>query len=523
MNQIDTAFPLPKTEELATALRDDKDNLFGDMLKAMKIADQLPERNEAYINYLLDMIRRIVQRQSTKESEEELKKRHGGRINVFSVCGSSYHEWLNEYRDQDPPLGPYMSGIPHLSQALLSLTAEQKLQHYHTHYFQVLAGLVDTIQRIITKSTEKKEVFLACRHALDQRFQIAIQLARAAIDINALSIVPTIFQAAEKDTITKNIKSLILKWSDPFIVHFRTFLHTIVCRGIPTSYASVAYRDREDINLNRDVLEAMERPRIISHEYTSAVAHLSSWRLNMLAKSREISSSVTEPIVALWLEDDNTVKSIIQHSSASSALKRRTHAAWNRVKSNIHEMAKKFPKTLEAAINAAYRDVTTEEDIGCMIATMNEQAWHDAESQRRGPKVYSRQRQSLINSLTHIDAKGKTFVDRYEAAAIEKMNNRVRLDSRRFLTDVESTLDEFIRITEQFFETDVYNTPQHASARQILRNWLPDFQDVLLECQRKFPGQKYQEDVQFISSVKRVGSELSSPVKKIKLEDQEEE
>lgn len=457
-------------------------------------------------------------RKRAEMTAAQLKQQHGGQINVFSIVASAAHDWLNEFRADDPNWGPYMSGIPYLKQYLLGLTAERQMQIYENHYFDTLPSVVDDNLRIVTKTTGKTDVLAPTRKALEQCFQNAMQASRSAKDINKLSAVKPIFQGAEKDDVSRRVKALIAVWSNSTVIMWQTFFHTLLCKGIPISYASRAYKDR-DINWNRDLLETMEMPDGKSHAYTSPETHLSNWMTEMKGNSATISNSVTEPISTI----SDLVEEIITASSIPLVLKRRTRSAWKNIDNNIRDMVNRFQEQVVAAIDKIYLEVTTEEDIGCMIAEMNVDTYLDAENQRRGQFVYTRQRESLTKGLCELDSSGEAFVDRYEAASMRKMSERIAQVSEKFITDVEDKLSEFIRITEQFIETDIYNTPQHAAARNILQSWLPEFESLLSECQSRFPGQEFQQDDLLMGGVKRRLSSVRSKAveKKIKIEAEE--
>jgi hypothetical protein len=489
---------------------------FSDLLN---VSENNPDEEEVYFDYITETAQCAMVRQFAKPTEDALKQRYGGRISVFSVVASDAHDWLDEYRLEDPTWGPYMSGVPHLRQGLLCLTAEQKLQIYHEHYFQVLPSIVDDVHRILKKTSAKTRVLSSTRRSLEQCFQNAIRGSRAAKGINSISSDLPIYTGSEKNIVTQRIKALIQVWSDSTVVLYHTFMHTLVCKGIPTRYASAAYRGH-NINWNRDILETMERPANKSHAYISKKAHLSDWKAAMNNKSAEFSNSISSPITSLWA----LVEEIISASSVPQVLKRQMRSAWKKVENNICDMTNRFPEQITAAIDKGYIEITTEEDIGCMIAQMNVQAYEDALFQRRGPKVYTRQRQSLIKSLCTPDFDGRSFVDRFEISARKKMNDRIAQVSEAFIATADSKLKEFIRITEQFIDTDVYNTTEHTVARKFLRSWLPQFQARLLVCQRQFPGQQNQEDVQFRGSIKRAwaAEREESSTKKIKAEQDDE-
>ncbi|KAJ4358616.1 uncharacterized protein N0V89_003200 [Didymosphaeria variabile] len=520
MNQIDKAYDAPDYDAVRSEIEENKESPFPELHIALEATEDDSDAEEAYDDHIASVAQCAMVRQFAEPCEDALKQRHGGRISVYSVVASAAHDWLDPYRAEDPTWGPYMSGVPHLRRGLLCLTAEQKLQIYHKHYFQILPGFVDDAQRILTKTVGQKEILATTRRCLEQCFRNAIRGSRAAKDVNSISIVLPIYTGSEKNTVTKRIKALIQVWSAPTVVQFNTFMHTLVCRGIPTSYASAAYRGR-DINWNRDLLDTMETPADNSHAYTSLEAYLSDWKVTIKHKSTEISNSITGPITDLWA----SIEDVITASSAPLALKGRMRGAWRKVKHVIRDMVNRFPEQITAAIDKVYQEVTTEEDIGCMIAIMNIQTYKDAAYQRRGKKVYTRQRRSLIRSLCDPDSNGRMFVDRYENAAMNKMTERIAQVSEEFIAAVDTKLKEFVRITKQFMETDVYNTSQHVAARKVLRRWLPEFQDLLLDCQRRFPGQQDQQDVQFMGSIKRARSSEceESAIKKIKVEDEYED
>ena len=347
------------------------------------------------------------------------------------------------------------------------MIAEHNLSIYKTHYFEALPGIVDSIQRINTKTADSTGVFVSCRTSLKARFKKAIQVSRAAKSINDIYTLPPIFSGAQKNSIMNRIRYSVRAWSDSTIVLFQTFNHTVVFGGIPLHSVAKAYQDR-GINWNRDLLDTMERPKRqndVSRSYPSLDRPILDWKDALIKTVPELTTPILAPVSAL----SSSVSTTIEGWSAPSVFKRRTKSDWKTVEKALQNMSERFPEEIEAAITKVYRDITTEEDVRCTIAVLNEEAFDLAEKQHRGRGVYARQRQSLLQSLGSADNNGKTFVDRYEELAVEKMKDGISSASNRFISNVEATLNQFIRVTEQFVETDVYNTPEHAAVREELR------------------------------------------------------
>ena len=471
-----------------------------------------------YNDYLLARAQSAAKLYMVESAATTLLQRYEGRISVIPTCASSYHQLLDPNCAKDPAFGVKMSGMPLLRQTLLSMIADQKLQIYKNHYFETLPSIIDTIQRIRNKTSDKNGVLISYRASFQQYFENAMRSSREAKRSRMPSMILPIFTASEKMSVTKRIESTINAWSNSRIVYWPTFQHTLRYRGIPISLDSKAYRDRDSVNWNRDLLETMERPaktNTISDSYPSPEEYILHWKRKLIDQIPKIVKSVVEPISELG----NMVNKTIERSDAAPALKKLTLDGWKQVEVGIHRLIERFTKKCGAAIENLYRLITTEEDIGCIIAKMNQLPYNHADNQLRGLGAYDRLRQSLLDSLCDTKLDGETFVDRYEKVAMQMLKAKLASVTERFITEVETKLTDFITVTEASKETEVYKTSEHIAAREVLCKWLPDFQDQLFECQQKFPKNHDQQEVQFIASTKRSNiTELESPVKRMKTE-----
>lgn len=517
-------------DDLADLLGNNAERPFLDIkLEQVRISqlfeDDDPSENfvlERYDDYLCACAQGAAKRHSMGEAVTRMLQRYKGHISVIPACASSYYQWLDPYRSKDPDFGPNMSGIPHLRQTLLGMIAGQKLQLYKTHYFEALPSIVDACQRIRIKTLDKNGTLASYRVSFQQHFKSAIRTSRAAKENSMLAMIVPLFMASERSSITERVESSVHAWSDTSIVQWQTFRHTLSHRGIPIILTSKAYKFRGVVNWNRDLLETMERPakkNKMSDSYPSPEEHILNWKDKMLAQAPSITRAIAEPFSELG----PLINYIVEESAASSVLKKRTLVEWKKIEISIRDLAIHFPEKIKKAIENVYRDITTEEDVGCMIARMNESAYDSAEKQPNGQGVYARQRQSLLHSLRP-DVDGKAFVHRYEALAEQKMKEHLTSVTEQFITAVEDKITGFIAIMEALAETDIYSASEHAAAREILRKWLPGFQDQLLECQRKFPGHHDQQDVQFIGMIKRsYENETDSPLKRMKVDDSDQD
>lgn len=470
----------------------------------------------SYENYLTDSAQSAAKRQLMEVPLATLKERYGEQITVVATCASDYHRWQDPYRSSDPKFGPYMSGIPHLRQTLFKITAEQKLRIYKTHYFQALPNVLDRIQRIRTKIVDKTGVAASCRASLKKSFQEAIRASRAAQRIGYIVDSIRLFTVAQKTSTTQRIRFAVKAWSDPSLVPFQTFNHTVLHKGIPRNLTAKAYIGR-DVNWNRDLLETMERPINKNDGYrslTSLDEPIWDWMNKLLKMEPEI----TGPIVHSISELSNSVSITINYWFTPSALKNSIESGWKRVDKNLQVMIGEFSDEIKEVIDQVYGEITDEVDVGCTIAFMNRKAYRRAETQERGKGVYNRQRQSLLKSFCSVDSAGKRFVDRYEELAVQKMKETLVSTSNDFINRVEAELNEFVRTTEQLVKTNAYNTYEHAAARQELEKWLPEFEKQLRDCQRQFEAQQEHHDDQLLGSFERLETSDSEPrAKKIKV------
>ncbi|KAF1952664.1 hypothetical protein CC80DRAFT_172248 [Byssothecium circinans] len=456
---------------------------------------------ESYEAYLLGCAESAAKRVKAVQLEDRMKAVYGDGLQILTVTAQGWLDWLNRNRSTDPNFGPNMTGIPRVQQALLHLAAEQNLPAYRNHYFHALPKIVKRCYRILKKNAQEGgyEHFQASAKKAIESFKVA---SSKSMVVWAAATVPKIFTGLQREEAASRVRLLIQLWKIRWDVRWNTWNMTLGENGIPCHSDSVAYSSR-DVNWNRDLLETMETPTSIQHSYTSSIPFVGNWREKMLADLDQCFVSSTQAIVTVCKK----IRLSIDTLSVSADLKNRTITTWESSRCSISRVLDDYKTTLQASITEVYRAVTTEEDVECLISQLNKPRFREAYDQQKGEGAWGRQQEKLLDVF-------KNFVAKYEEAAIAKMKARLIETANEMLKSVAQELYAFVKITEVFFKSDTYNTPQHVQARQKLTAWLPKYRKTLNEIQRAFPAQMPVEK----GKAKVKAKVAPHPAKRIKIE-----
>lgn len=455
--------------------------------------EQADDLHESYRQHLLRVAECAWAHIEAEMAAETMKEIHGDQLKVFAITAREYTIGMKGDRKTDPKFVPEMTGIPAFRRSLRLITAEQNFKNALELIFQSMPGLAEKAHRISKKYLDNAGNVQMRRKSKNTFQRIKNDLQNHIADAFP-RIVPRIW-LWEKSDIELRVKHAISKWSTR--VKWQTFKKTARENGIPVGSRSEAYQGR-NVNWNKDLLHAIEAVPGVGGQYERPPVQ--QWKNQVLGNATRFISLI-QPLIASFFDD---MQDIIDYSSSEPELKKRTRAAWERTERNIRRLLEEFPASFAGTIMSAFRYATTEEDVNCMIAELNAGIYQSVASVPSGDGLYKRMRDKLSLALTNPDCNGKTFLDRYEDAAKERMKNNLCTTISNFQTGFIAELDEFTIITEQFLWKEDNQTLEHCKLIDRLKVALPKFEKQLLELQRMFPGCNYQTDVEVHHIAKRI-------------------
>ncbi|CAI6335802.1 unnamed protein product [Periconia digitata] len=413
---------------------------------------------------------------------------------MFAVSSQSWLEWLNTKRTTDPKFGPMMSGIPEMQKELLDRTATENMSRYRFHYFNVHSKISDRANRILSKNILERG-YRKLRGTITDAFQVFKSTGINPIRVLVPKIVPIIFSEAERSSADRRLESLIDSWRWRWDIKWITFDYTLRTNGIPHRSVSKAYY-RKIVNWNKEILDVMERPRQIEHQFTAPKKLIDAWKHSVINKLEDLAQEVRSRVKDLFKKVEDNIKT----SKLSKTLMDRILQEWGDTEDDVHDLIGRFKKDLHRTTIAQYRKVTTEEDIGCIIAKLTKEPFREAQKEQRGKGVLEKQHKKLKSSL-------EGFISIYETHAIEMMREGLAQKTSRFLERLGKFLDVFIQNVEELFENNVGGDTKYLQAREKLQEWLPRYTRTIEELQSMFPAQE-----------SRVKDHSEQPPKRLKAE-----
>ncbi|KAF2275870.1 uncharacterized protein EI97DRAFT_474455 [Westerdykella ornata] len=393
-----------------------------------------------------------------------------------------------------------MTGIPSFRNVLHNIVAEKNYRNLHQFIVGTLPPLLDQGRRIISKQKEDDGFFYFRQHVTALLEELTTDID-AAVSSSMESLLPPMWDYGIRSCVMSNLENKVLSWSKG--VHFNTYRMTIRQRGIPKDSKAKAYEGRS-INWNLDLLTAMETISIERKNKRPKGREvrkpLGEWKDRVL----ELSNTLSVPVVSLTQDFLKRVQTTINTTSCDAALKSRTMEAWQKVVAVIRKMIDRLPAKLDRKINDVLRVITTEEDVGCMITTLNIPQYDMIASQKTGRGVYNRYKAATRNAFLEVDADGKAFIDKYEDQATGLMHGALNSGLDDFRQTITARLEEFITITQQFLESQDHKTKEYRALRSRLEAQMPDFESRVLQLQRMFPGCADQEEIEVRRFAKKI-------------------
>lgn len=430
-----------------------------------------------YELYLYGCAESVAKRLKANNLRASMHAVHGTKLSIHMVSSQSWLDWLDPKRGSDPKFGPRMSGIHEVQKALLEKIASANFSRYRLHFFVTLPKIENRVLRILDKSAQEKGFALYYDEVL-KNIQDFKKSSHSSIWTVVNASVTSIFTEAERTTTEKKTKSLVEMWRSRWNVRWNTWNMTLRTNGIPHHSISRAYAGH-DVNWNRDLLQALEQPMQIEHKFSASKHYVQAWKDRVTRKSEDILKSIGKAIANVC----KVIEETIRQAPISRKLMHRTLEAWDEIKIEIESVLQSLEDKINSTITQVYRDVTTEEDVGCTIAKITHKPFYQAHEEQQGNGSWNRQHGKLLGTLAN-------FVNTFEDTARKHMKTELKKAVTGYLKEVSKTLDLFPAIVQTFFETDTeYKTQGHVEARQKLRTWLQRYIKELGEVQSMFPEQ----------------------------------
>ncbi|KAG9203175.1 hypothetical protein G6514_003093 [Epicoccum nigrum] len=174
----------------------------------------------------------------------------------------------------------------------------------------------------------------------------------------------------------------------------------------------------------------------------------------------------------------NDVFSALEDSSDQTPFKASFHREWRKLEHAIFTKKGSFEFQLHRVMRATQRFATTEEDVGCLVASLMAPIYLKVSKKTRAGKCL-RQVAALKRYLVTKGWNGGTIVDRYEDAVVADLGSRLRPVVHWFLNEVKAEMLNFVRVMEELMASDQQLTVGQRQARKKLREALPVYEKRL--------------------------------------------
>ncbi|KAF2106459.1 hypothetical protein BDV96DRAFT_607342 [Lophiotrema nucula] len=458
-----------------------------------------------YRGFLLKNAKCAAAHRRAEKLGEKLKRDHGQDIQTFAISSDQYILNIDSESEIEPILTISQTGVPAWRCHLINLQSESNYQTYKHHIFDTIPALRRVVNRFMNKQAGADD-FDAMRenfHGRLPRFQTDI--TRQFFD-HLTSFVPDVIPAHEMLREVSKFRSAIQRLPNRY--PWNTFDKGLRAGGILSGSDSRVLGDSEH-NWNHDMLSLIEPPSqpqqpqsgaaslMRQHRAAGAATRpfVTQWKNTMLLNRGQIHTLIRSYIKSL-IKDVHTS---IKHITSNPELRDLTKKEWEEIEKQVRDLQKAFPQTLTTTIKTTYRDLTTEEDIGCPIAQLNKDDYDAILTGHSGHGSFQRKKLDWNSKFCDIDYHGETFIHRYQNIAKQSMKNALESVFNDFLAQVMRRLENFLTITEQLLASDNYRSEEYEVFRARLQAADELFQVRLLELQDAFPkrpteGQEENDD-----------------------------
>lgn len=431
----------------------------------------------AYLTYLEELALNAMIRERADHLRENIVSKYASldpeapdNIAVFAISATQYLEWLNPSRLRTPIMSIRDTRVVALKRYLLGLTSTRNYEHLWNHIHLVMAETSDSCTRVLEKIEDDNGYTAFCEQLANEQIPMLhndlAQLASSQL-LSTLRI--WLFQP-EAEQQLEEIKETIAGWqhTDLGPVLVASFSKALRNSGFIARSRAQALRGKR-INWNQMLQECME-PAVQTFVQKTSARLASGWK--------QMSTRIDDCM--------NDVFAALDSSADQSPFKASFHREWRKLEHAIFTKSGSFEFQLNRVVRATQRFATTEEDVGCLVASLMEPIYRKV-SRKTGKGKYARQVAALNRYLVTSGWNGGTIVDRYEDAVVANLEDRLQLVVHWFLNEVKAELLNFVKVMEELLADDQQMSVGQRQARQKLREALPMYETKLRELQEAVP------------------------------------
>lgn len=438
---------------------------------------QNAEVKRAYLTYLQEtalsaMIRERADnlRDNIVEKYAALDPESPNNIAVFAISAAQYLEWLDPARLRTPVMSVSDTRIPDLKRHLLSLTSARNYEHLWHHIHLAMAEIADSGTRILEKFEDENGYSAFCEQLAKEEiptlYTDLTQLAHTEL-LPSLRIWP---YQPDSDQQLEQIRHTITEWQQtvhgPVLV--ASFSKALRDHGFIVNSRARALQGLR-INWNQTLQECME-PSIDAFIHSTSSRLTSGWT--------QISTRIDTCLTCVF--------AALSASASQTPFLGSFHREWRKLEHAIFTKSGSFEFQLHRVVRATHRFATTEEDVGCLIASLMAPIYHKV-ARKTGTGKYARQVKALERYCVTRGWEGGTLVDRYEDKVVADLEGRLRPVVGWFLNEVKAELLNFVRVMEELLVSDGQLSGGQREGRRRLRVALPVFAKRIEGLQDKVP------------------------------------
>ncbi len=391
-------------------------------------------------------------------------------IAVFAISAAQYLEWLEPSRLREPVMGVSDTRVPDLKRYLIGLTGSRNYEHLWAHIHLAMAEIADSGARVLDKFEDKNGYSTLCERLAIKQIP-ALHSDLTQLVHTQLLPLPRIWPyQPDAEQQLELVSKIITGWQQtvhgPVLVS--SFNKALRENGIVANSQARALKGLR-INWNQELQESMESA-ITAFVQTTSTRFTTGWTL----LSSRIDACLNDVFLALETSSDQTL------------FKTSFHREWRKLEHAIFTASGSFEFQLHRVVRATHRFATTEEDVGCLVASLMAPIYQKV-AQKTGMGKYARQVSALERYCVSRGWNGGTIVDRYEDAVVADLEGRLRPVVHWFLNEVKAELLNFVRVLEELLADNQQLSGGQRAARKKLAEALPVFEERLGRLQSAVP------------------------------------
>lgn len=389
---------------------------------------------------------------------------------VFAISAAQYLEWLDPCRLRPPAMSVSDTRVPDLKRYLLGLTGSRNYERLWNHVHLTMAEIADSGTRVLEKFQDENGYSAFCEQLAKEQIPMLYTDLRELANTQLLPSLRVWPYQTDSEQQLGLISNVVTEWQQtvqgPVLV--ASFSKALRDNGFIANSKARALQGMR-INWNQKLQESME-PAIAIFMQNTTAHFATGWK----QMSSRINDCMNDVFIAL------------EKSSDQTPFKASFHREWRKLEHAIFTKSGSFEFQLHRVVRATHRFATTEEDVGCLIASLMVPIYQKV-AKKTGTGKYSRQVAALTRYLVTNGWNGGTIVDRYEDAVVSDLESRLKPVLRWFLNEIKAELLNFVRVMEELLADDQQLSVGQRQARKKLKEALPVYEESLRRLQEFVP------------------------------------